>query len=352
MVIKMSLENEKLSQLLGNTDDDLLDEAYRIDSADKLQKKIKGEKALKGKGFALRPSMRIAVAAMLVIVCVISISLVPALFGRGNSSHLPENPSKPVTEQSVPNDPYTPDITLPSGRLHIDGLDMLNYYYAIRSLADESGYVTACADGTGKLILLDGFIAEDEPSAPLGEDVSKPEFSRPDNDHVINDNVIYYDIDPDQPIVISKVLLFRIELTDERGFLASKLGTGVIDVVISKEFVFGDDLITFKNGERYFSCLTNGGGIDYMEFTTHKYIEGFSVVKNLDQENYSFTVSIAGDQVIDFQCGIFKYGSTPDEGVRVVSKTSVVNETHTYTLAELEDYFNRGDLTQPDNADL
>lgn len=332
----MSTENEKLSQLLGNADDDILDEAYRTDSADKLQEKIKGEKSRNRRLFAVRPAIRIAVAAMLVIVCVVSISLVPALFRRDNGSHLPKNPSKPVTEQSVPIDPYHPDITLPSGRLHIDGLDMLNYYSAIRSLADESGYVTACADGTGKFILLDEFIAEDEPSAPLGEDVSKPEFSRPDND-----NIIYHDIDPDQPIVISKVLLFQIELTDESGFLASKLGTGVIDVVISKNFVFGDDLITFKNGERYFSCLTNGAGIDYMEFTTHKYIEKFSVVKNLDQENYRFTVSIADDQVTGFECSIFKYGSTPDEGVRVVSKTSVVNDTHTYTLAELENYFSQ-----------
>ncbi len=351
----MSLENEKLSQLLGNADDDLLDEAYRTDSADKMQKKIKCEKSRTRRSFVLRPPMRIAVAALLLIVCIVSISAIPAMFGNGTDADISKNPSQvdqnpfgsdttpPDTKQPGPDDTLYPDITLPTGSLHIDGLDMLNYYSAIRGLDEESGLISASSDYRGEFRLLNEIIVEDDVSAPFAEaPVSEPGLPP----------VIYYEIDPDQPIVISKVLLFQIELTDETGFLASKLGTGVIDVVISKNFVFGDDLITFKNGERYFSCLTNGGGIDHMEFSTHKYIEKFSVVKNFDQENYRFTVSTAGDQVIDFQCSIFKYGSTSDKAVRVVSKTSVVNDTHTYTIADLENYFNRGDLSQPDNADL
>ena len=48
-----------------------------------------------------------------------------------------------------------------------------------------------------------------------------------------------------------------------------------------------EDMIVLKNGDKYFSCLTNGGGTDYIEFSAHKTIEGFDLVKTQYQKRYT-----------------------------------------------------------------
>ena len=142
--------------------------------------------------------------------------------------------------------------------------------------------------------------------------------------------------------------MFQIELTDKNGFLASKLGLGLVDVVITEECIWGDSLITFRNGDKFFSCLSNGWSLNgetggwMWDFSTHKYVEGFNIVKNFEQENYAFYIDMnAEGQAFAFECrGAQNGGYRADQNVEVVSSTSISNQGSSYTIAELEDYFN------------
>lgn len=409
---------EKLSEWLLQTDDDILDEAYRIDSAEQLKKRTEGEKTVRktihARNYAVR---RIVAAALCMLVVCGVLFTVSALFkndeplvetsaadgegGRDPSKPDDEgidelsrpggtndrNPSKPDgeeasepskpdgTENSEPSKPDEgsqgtqsevppsggsdiPNVVLPTGGLHIESIDMLNYYSAIRVLTSSQGNVfSTLSAGRGSTHGIRLLAAGEEtppfettaPPPPEPEPLPQPpEVSEPSE----LPEIYYYELEPDAVFYIEKVSFFQIELTDETGFLASKLGTGVVDVVITEGFTdyYDDPMITFKNGDRYFSCLLNGGirsdgsSYSYMEFSTHKYIEGFYIVKNFVQENYAFIVSIVDNQVEYFECANWDRGEHPDGVLPVVSKTYVSNESFSYTIAELEEYFNAGIL--------
>ena len=67
------------------------------------------------------------------------------------------------------------------------------------------------------------------------------------------------------------------------GFLAQKLGgTGSVEVVITQNSF--SNMITFKKGERYYSCLQTSLTEKAMSFSSHKYVNGFKLVENFDQE--------------------------------------------------------------------
>ena len=181
---------------------------------------------------------------------------------------------------------------------------------------------------------------------PVTPDPSKPP--------VIDEDIYYYALDPNEPFYINKVSVFQIELTDENGFLASQLGLGIVDVVITEECIWGESLITFRNGDRFYSCLTNGWSYDRetggssWDFSTHKYVEGFYIVKNISQENYGFNIYMdAEGQAFAFECGERENGGDRvDQNVKVVSSTVISNEGRSFTVAELEEYFNTGNLPE------
>lgn len=98
---------------------------------------------------------------------------------------------------------------------------------------------------------------------------------------------------------------FTITLNDTKGFLAQKLGgTGSVEVVITRNNF--NNMITFKKGERYYSCLQTSLTERAMSFSSHKYVNGFKLVENYDQENYEYTVYFEGDKVIGMNCGRFE----------------------------------------------
>ena len=93
-----------------------------------------------------------------------------------------------------------------------------------------------------------------------------------------DEDIYYYEIDPNERFRITKVIAFQIGLTDPEGFLAKRLGTGIVDVVITESNL--EIMITFHAHGKYYTCLMNGGGKTNYQFSTHKYIEGFNIVKN------------------------------------------------------------------------
>lgn len=158
-----------------------------------------------------------------------------------------------------------------------------------------------------------------------------------------------YPIDRDRVFTITMATYFTIELHNENGFLAQKLGgIGEVEVVVIQNDL--DDLgqmITFKRGDVYYTCLANGGGtedngIERCDFSSHKYIDGFNLVKNLEQENYRFIVRYEGSKVIGFECAPFE--STPseyavDEATLIEDYCAVVFTRQYFTIDMLETFF-------------
>ena len=158
------------------------------------------------------------------------------------------------------------------------------------------------------------------------------------------DDTVLYALDPDDVFRVTSIVFFRIRLEDPKGFLASRVGTGIVDVVITENSL--EPMITFKNGDRYYSCLINGLSEDSADFSAHKYIEGFHIVKNLAFENNRFMVSFEGENtdasswkvksvnVICYGDGNYSDGTLP-----VIGDTETYKGTLFFTVRDLEDYF-------------
>lgn len=166
----------------------------------------------------------------------------------------------------------------------------------------------------------------------------------------LSNKYVEYLIDRNKVFTTTMVTYFTIELNDEKGFLAQKLGgTGLVEVVVTKNNIDElGEMITFKRDENYYTCFENGGHYDpdsnksSIEFSSHKYIKGFNIIKNLEQENYKFTVRYEDSKVIGFECAPF--GSSPFEhnvdDVTFIQDFCIVLYTkQTFTIDELEIFF-------------
>ena len=229
------------------------------------------------------------------------------------------------SEQSYNNTPSdsassTPPVT--ETNYFIDSIDKINFYSAKKIISDKSLF-------------------------PFG--MSADAFTAP-NALLLNNTYAEYPIDRNKVFTATMVTYFTIELNDEKGFLAQKLGgTGLVEVVITKNNIDDlEEMITFKREEKYYTCLRNGGGYDTdtnitnSEFSSHKYIEGFNIVKNKLQYNFKFTVYYEGSKVIGFECAPF--GNTSFEyktdDVTFIEDFCVVLYTkQTFTIDELEVFF-------------
>jgi hypothetical protein len=241
----------------------------------------------------------------------------------------------------------------------VDSIDKLNYYSALRVL-DRSAKMLD-SDGEISFSLLTTYGSNEE--YPDSDDSVQPDGSGtaegiPGGTVDAETGEYYYALSADDKFVFNKISMFKIELTDENGFLASKLGLGTVDVVISEECIWGDSLITFRNGDRFFSCLSNGSGFDsylgkyVLEFSTHKFISGFYIVKNIVQENYTFTVELDLEgQAFSVTVDEFKAGGPrADRDVRVVSETAFSSDGGSFSARELDEYFKSESPSDEENG--
>jgi len=158
-----------------------------------------------------------------------------------------------------------------------------------------------------------------------------------------------YEINKDATFEITMAAYFQIELKNPNGFLAKTLGgTGKVEVAITKNSFC--NLITFKKGNKFYSCLENSSSYDdgeeQLSFTTSKYIEGFNLVKNFKKENFKFNVTLVNSKVTDIAAVRF-YEEPTDELKYEVDEIKlaedfcvVIFQRRTFTVAELEQYIN------------
>ena len=333
------MKNEKILHAIGQIDDDMIEDAV-IQPGQKKQP------------FVRTPAFRrvVAIAACFVLIVGLAFSM-PTWLNPNN-----EGPGVPI-EPGVPVDPGTllpPNVQENESGLQISGLDQLSYYAAIRMIGGIPGLTNqSMTGGNYRITLLDYDYDTDKREEPPEPETTGPDDTQgppiatnPPSPPVDGEDIYYYALDPNEPFYINKVSMFQIELTDENGFLASKLGLGVVDVVILEECIWGENMITFRNGDNFYSCLSDGGGVQQLGFSTHKYVEGFFIVKNIEQENYGFYIDMdAQGQAIAFECGERENGGNRvDQNVKVVSSTVISEESSSFTVAELEEYFNSGKL--------
>lgn len=337
--------SEKLSEHLLNVDEEILTNAYEIDDAEKLRQYIKKKNAKTKKPFYMTPAFRrvAAIAACFVLIIGVMFSI-PALFNDSNED--------PNNDKNHHGEVIPPWLKGEEDYLTINSIDMLNYYSAIRVLEDPAKVNTMSAKGSAEIMLLS---ANTRSTSNMGivllsntndhgvgydEQIEGSKPITPSNPQTI----VYYELERDAVFTVSNVFFFQIELTDAKGFLASKVGTGTVDVVITKNDM--EDLITFRNGDRYYSCCANGGGWDLgkWEFSTHKYVEDFCLVKNLEQDNYQFIIEFDRlGNATGIKCEPYKTGGAhADEGMSVVSSTHIASTDARFTIADLEEYFNTG----------
>ncbi len=150
------------------------------------------------------------------------------------------------------------------------------------------------------------------------------------------------DINPNFTFTITMYSYFTITLNDTKGFLAQKLGgTGSVEVVITRNNF--NNMITFKKGERYYSCMQTSLTEKAMSFSSHKYVNGFKLVENYDQENYEYTVYFEGDKVIGINCGRFEgngnYKYVADDIKYNDNFCFVIHKKQTFTAEQLEGLF-------------
>ena len=231
-----------------------------------------------------------------------------------------ENPSKPSDDTQsniIPSDPPIIEIDY-----YIDSIDKINFYSAKKIISEKSLFPIGMSNNvfsTPKLIFLNNTYSETP-------------------------------IDRDKIFTTTMVTYFTIELNDEKGFLAQKLGgTGFVEVVVTQNNI--DDLgqmITFKRGEKYYTCFANSGNRDpdlkksRTNFSSHKYIDGFNIVHNLEQESYEFTVHYDGSKVIGFECAPFSgvpTNYTVDDVTFIEDFCVVLYTKQTFTIDELEVFF-------------
>jgi len=149
-------------------------------------------------------------------------------------------------------------------------------------------------------------------------------------------------INANSTFTITMYSYFTITLNDTKGFLAQKLGgTGSVEVVITRNNF--NNMITFKKGERYYSCMQTSLTEKAMSFSSHKYVNGFKLVENYDQENYEYTVYFEGDKVIGINCGRFEgngnYKYVADDIKYNDNFCFVIHKKQTFTAEQLEGLF-------------
>lgn len=234
----------------------------------------------------------------------------------------------------------------------INSLDKLNYYAARKTIGDHLANKAVKSGGYAEEwsgdVIIDSNYGEDVSETPESGDSAEPTDSAETQRPQDTDTKVYYDLYSWGTFTVKRTVYFQINLTDENGFLASRLGVGNVEVAISMGGLYDDlNMITFRNGDRFFSCMYHGyeginedTGAEKYAFAAYRFIEGFYYVKDLQYEHYEFHIEVGalGDAI--FNCN-YRYTGEADEQVTVIkNSTYCIDKEVTYTIEELEEYFN------------
>lgn len=251
-------------------------------------------------------------AVTFVLLAVICFSVLVAAVGIYKLAKPSNSDGNPVDSLTEITSDITDNISGPTGGFYIDSLDKVNYFTAKKTISEGGGIsvMSYSASASGSIRFLSN-------EKPVG-------------------------IDPASPFKVTMCGYFTATLGDKNGFLASKLGgTGQVEVVITcNDF---NNLITFKKGDKYFSCFQTAMSDKTMTFSTAKYVDGFGVAENRSGENYEFIVYFERDNIIGINSGRLissneKYKYSIDSIKMTDSFGIVVREEKSFTIGQLEEF--------------
>ena len=225
--------------------------------------------------------------------------------GQGNNGGYSDNISERITAENV----------------KINSLDKLNFYAVKKAIAENGTVLLSGSSGKPKAAALANRL----------------------NFGLLNlAGPAVTDINPDSEFTITMYSYFTVTLNDTGGFLAQKLGgTGSAEVVITRNSF--NNMITFKKGERYYSCLQTSLTEKAMSFSSQKYVNGFKLVENYEKENYEYTVYFEDDRVIGINCGRFEgnggYKYVADDIKLNGNFCFVIHKKQSFTAEQLEGLF-------------
>ncbi|MBE6594012.1 MAG: hypothetical protein E7642_08520 [Ruminococcaceae bacterium] len=247
-----SISADYISAALGELDDRIFAEAYLTDSAEKMKELIRKERGEKLRSaFCVRNLKRVGALAACIAVCVAIAAAVP--FAVNVAKHV-WNIGNDIQIFPPATDSTNGTLVPPSDDIVIDGIGKLNYYSALSIFSDSF------------------------------EDSSLGNIASPDGS-------LGSSFDEDGIFTVTEASFMRIYVS-EGSFLAEKLGTGTVDVAISKNNIA--DMMTFKCGDRFYSCAsTDGDGCFYSSNT----VEGFEVYFGDDEKGYKFELAYDGGKV-------------------------------------------------------
>lgn len=244
---------------------------------------------------------------------------------NSTNGHLSSNKSNSTDNYTSNNKSNSTDNYISSNvttqKVKINSLDKLNFYAVKRAIAQNGVTLLSCSVQKPKITTL----------------------SNNSNLRILNlANSTAADINPNSTFTITMYSYFTVTLNDTRGFLAQKLGgTGAVEVVITRNNF--NNMITFKKGERYYSCFQTSLTEKAMSFSSRKYVNGFKLVENFEQENYEFNVYFESDKVIGMNCGRFEgngnYKYVADDIKFNDSLCFVIHKKQSFTAEQLEGLF-------------
>lgn len=296
----------RLFDLLGDVDETVVSDALAVcDKESLLRYRQEKKRALRATPQMRRRRSHILSAAAAILLAFALALALPRLLA-------PTPPLPPPT---------------PAARIEIDTIDELNYYAAMRVLGKlEPPTVASFAT--------DGWVSlrRVPPLSLYGGD----------------ERVVYdlSSLSSGGVFTVTEVLYFCV-LIEEGCYLADRVGTGVAEVVITQNSI--EPMITVKNGDRYFSCCRNGSQPNREIFSTHKYIEGMTLVKDFTEDGRTFTVTYdewsSEDEsyltavALSLSCAPHRGGETAHE-MPALGATYVAEVEKSFTVSMLEDYFN------------
>ena len=291
-------QTEYLSELFGNIDDSVLEEAFSIDSAAALRRLKARERWEKAKRFAASETVRRAGAlvacAALVITMLLSIPAalryIERVVGVGSGVVV----DIPISE------------LIPEGEaIVIDSLDKLNYYSALRARDGELGLKSAKI----KPSFAEGSLA-------LGESGA---FFLPDGE-----------------LEISMASFFCLMIDENDGYLYERFGEGKLYATVTENSFA--DMITFRKGSEFYTCFASEFDGKRMVFTSERYAEGFAIAEQIEGEKFSLTLDFDGKYPDTLT--LASDGNTDVRNVELLSGTSAYTDDVTIlSVNELEKYY-------------
>lgn len=230
------------------------------------------------------------------------------------NTNVTTNPDTSSTDAPSVSD----DISITTEKPRIDSLDKLNFYAVKQALA-KSQSTALCS-------------SFEKPAVTM--------LSNQTDRRVVR--LASTTLQADSAFTITMYSYFTVTLNDTHGFLANKLGsTGAVEVVITKNNFH--NMITFKKGERYYSCFQTTETENAMSFSTHQYVSGYQLVENRNRENYEFTVYFENDRVVGMNCLRFSNNTqskyTEDDIRPDDSFSFLLYQKQTFTAEQLEGLF-------------